>query len=102
MADTAEDTASLDDSFVRSQKQLLERWAKAAATFQEALAASDVSPRISENTRQMFKLYDTWMESTGRYLDILLSASPAHARRHPIGLGLWAAVVSSSAARQNR
>ena len=79
MADTAADTASLDDSFVRSQKQLLEHWAKAAATFQEALTASDVSQRISENTRQMFKLYDTWKKSTGRYLDTLLSASPAHA-----------------------
>jgi hypothetical protein len=66
------------DMFARSQQQLFAEWAKALATFQEGAQAIDPSQRVSESTRGAFKLYDSWKQSAGKYLDILMSACPGN------------------------
>jgi hypothetical protein len=78
MASTAESSSSMYDMFTRSQQRLFEDWAKAIQDFQKGLQASVPSEKITENTHDVLKLYDTWKESAGKYLDALMSACPGN------------------------
>jgi class III poly(R)-hydroxyalkanoic acid synthase PhaE subunit len=79
MASFADGAASMYDMFARSQQQILDEWAKAMAAFQEGVQAMDPTQTVSENTREAFKAYESWKQSSGKYLDILMSACPGNA-----------------------
>jgi class III poly(R)-hydroxyalkanoic acid synthase PhaE subunit len=79
MASTQEDNASLYDVYLKSQRQLLDQWQAALAGVQKSLGATDASAVMSESTRQAFRTYEAWKESTGKYLDVLMSACPGNA-----------------------
>ena len=79
MTSTVENTASMYDVLARSQQQFFAEWSKAIAAFQGGTQTVDPSQSVAESTREALKVYDAWKNSTGKYMDILMSACPGNA-----------------------
>lgn len=69
------------DSWLEAQKKMMNTWMGASKSFQDIfLGNAEGKAGVSDASREVYNLYNSWINSTGRYFDEMM-------KNYPIGVG---------------
>lgn len=69
------------DSWLDAQKKVIDTWVTASKSFQDIFfGTTEGKSGVSDATREVYNLYNSWINTTGRYFDEMM-------KNYPIGVG---------------
>ena len=69
------------DSWMEAQKKMIDTWMSASKSFQDLFFGNtEGKAGVSDASREVYNLYNSWINTTGRYFDEML-------KNYPIGVG---------------